>query len=101
MHSSCPILGTGSAERAAMNDHSDRDDQEREPGAYIGRKPESAIDTIPGGVRPDDERIAAHSTQSSGEGKEEARAQGRRDEWPAGHRDSEDASPEDQANVKG
>jgi hypothetical protein len=35
-----------------------------EPGAYIGRKPEREAETIPGGVRPDDERIAAHSTQA-------------------------------------
>jgi hypothetical protein len=34
-----------------------------EPGAYVGRKPEREAETIPGGVRPDDERIAAHSTQ--------------------------------------
>jgi hypothetical protein len=34
-----------------------------EPGAYIGREPERQAETIPGGVRPDDERIAAHSTQ--------------------------------------
>ena len=35
-----------------------------EPGAYIGHEPERAAETIPGGVRRDDERIAAHSTQS-------------------------------------
>jgi hypothetical protein len=35
-----------------------------EPGAYVGRKPERQAETIPGGVRPDDERIAAHSTQA-------------------------------------
>ena len=34
-----------------------------EPGAYVGRKPERQAESIPGGVRPDDERIAAHSTQ--------------------------------------
>ena len=33
-----------------------------DPGAYIGRKPERQAETIPGGVRPGDERIAAHST---------------------------------------
>lgn len=35
-----------------------------EPGAYVGRLPERQADSIPGGVRPDDERIAAHSTVS-------------------------------------
>jgi hypothetical protein len=34
-----------------------------EPGAYVGREPERMAETIPGGVQPDDERIAAHSTQ--------------------------------------
>lgn len=43
----------------------DRDPLEKpaEPGAYVGRKPERMAETIPGGVRPEDERIAAHSTQ--------------------------------------
>jgi hypothetical protein len=35
-----------------------------EAGAYVGRKPEREAESIPGGVRPDDERIAAHSTQA-------------------------------------
>ena len=35
-----------------------------DPGAYIGRKPERVAETIPGGVQPGDERIAAHSTSS-------------------------------------
>ena len=34
-----------------------------EPGAYVGSEPERQAETIPGGVRPEDERIAAHSTQ--------------------------------------
>jgi hypothetical protein len=34
-----------------------------EPGAYVGKEPERQAETIPGGVRPDYERIAAHSTQ--------------------------------------
>jgi hypothetical protein len=34
-----------------------------DPGAYVGHEPERQAETIPGGVRPDDERIAAHSTQ--------------------------------------
>jgi hypothetical protein len=34
-----------------------------DPGAYVGREPERQAETIPGGVGPDDERIAAHSTQ--------------------------------------
>ena len=37
-----------------------------EPGAYVGNRPERQADTIPGGVDPGDERIAANSSQSSG-----------------------------------
>ena len=35
---------------------------ERDPGAFIGHEPELAAKRIPGGVRPQDERVAA--TQS-------------------------------------
>ena len=49
-----------------------------EPGAYVGREPERQAETIPGGVRPDDERIAAHSTQASPDGLDEP--------TPGGHR---------------
>jgi hypothetical protein len=35
-----------------------------EAGAYVGRKPERLAETIPGGIEPEDERIAAHSTQT-------------------------------------
>jgi hypothetical protein len=39
-----------------------------EPGAYVGHEPERMAETIPGGVGPDDERIAAHSTQREPDG---------------------------------
>jgi hypothetical protein len=42
-----------------------------EPGAYIGNRPEREAETIPGGVRPGDERIAANSSQSSGRAPED------------------------------
>jgi hypothetical protein len=61
-------------------------------GAYIGNRPELAEETIPGGVQPNDERVAAHDSRSSGGGKQEERVQGREDEWPAGHRDAETGS---------
>jgi hypothetical protein len=35
-----------------------------EPGAYVGNRPERQAETIPGGVRPGDERIAANSSES-------------------------------------
>jgi len=34
-----------------------------DPGAYVGSQPERQAETIPGGVRPGDERIAANSTE--------------------------------------
>ena len=43
----------------------DRDrDADTDPGSYIGRMPERATETIPGGLSRKDERVAAHSTQS-------------------------------------
>jgi hypothetical protein len=36
-----------------------------DPGAYVGNRPERQAETIPGGVRPGDERIAANSSESS------------------------------------
>jgi len=54
-----------------------------EAGAYVGRKPERQAATIPGGLRPDDERIAAHSTQVGEGGGNEAP--------PAGHREGRKA----------
>lgn len=52
-------------------------------GAYVGRMPERQAETIPGGVRPDDERIAAHSTQT-GDVPDD-------DETPSGHREGRPA----------
>jgi hypothetical protein len=48
-------------------------------GAYIGREPERQAETIPGGVRPDDERIAAHSTQTGPPGSTESTPEGHRE----------------------
>ena len=50
-----------------------------EAGAYVGRKPERQAESIPGGVRPDDERIAAHSTQAG--------PTSAPDDTPGGHRE--------------
>jgi hypothetical protein len=51
-----------------------------EAGAYIGREPERAADTIPGGVRRDDERIAANSSQTGADVPDD-------DTTPEGHRE--------------
>jgi hypothetical protein len=49
-------------EDGQRTDHPDRERQD--PGAYVGREPERQAATIPDGISPKDERIAAHSTQS-------------------------------------
>ena len=67
----------------------DTEDQLPAGGATIGNRPEMAEETIPGGVSDADERVAANSTQSSGEGKATDRVQGRDDSTPAGHREAE------------
>jgi hypothetical protein len=36
-----------------------------DPGAYIGRLPERAAETIPGGIGPKDERVSAVATQAA------------------------------------
>ena len=54
-----------------------------EPGAYVGNRPERQAETIPGGVRPDDERIAAHSTQTGPVPTDDGTPTGHRDGRPA------------------
>ena len=55
-----------------------------DPGAFIGRLPERSTETIPGGIGPKDERVAANSTQvSGGEGLGDA---------PSGHREGAPAT---------
>ena len=46
-----------------MDRTADPDARPDEPGAYVGNRAERQAETIPGGVRDDDQRIAAHSTQ--------------------------------------
>lgn len=63
--------------------HDPTDDPTRteglDPGAFVGQRPERQANTIPGGVRPDDERIAAHSTQAGDGGGDQTD--------PSGHRE--------------
>jgi hypothetical protein len=66
------------------------EDAKRDPGQYLGRKPELASESIPGGVRPDDQRVAAHSTQSGPTTESE----------PSGHREGETAD-DDQVREAG
>jgi hypothetical protein len=57
----------------------------KEPGSFIGQRPEASEETIPGGVGPKDERVAGTATQSSGTGAAKSRAQERGQ--PGGHRE--------------
>ena len=58
--------GSGNRPGSEEDSRSGRDgrgEQPRDAGAYIGRKPERATETIPGGVGPRDVRVAAVATQ--------------------------------------
>ena len=44
---------------------------QQDPGAYIGSEPEREAETIPGGVKPGDERVAANDSQPGVEGEPE------------------------------
>jgi hypothetical protein len=68
-------------------------DRPKDPGAYIGHEPELSAETIPGGVRPDDERVAGTATQSGGEGAAEKRPDSGAP--PSGHRQGSRASDDD------
>jgi len=57
-----------SADRRRERDES----KELDPGAYIGHEPEREAESIPGGVHPGDERIAAHDSQPGVPGEPEA-----------------------------
>jgi hypothetical protein len=56
---------------------------EADPGAYIGHEPELAADRLPEPLGPDDERVAAHSTQGTGVGRPDER--GQPGDQPSGH----------------
>jgi hypothetical protein len=59
-------------------------DADLDPGAFVGNRPERQAETIPGGVRPDDQRVAANSSQATGEPEEPE---------PRGHREGDRVSP--------
>lgn len=71
----------------------DRTTKTPDPGAAIGRTGERATETIPGGVGPEDERIAAHSTRSTGVGDPARR--GQPEKPPGGHREGAAASDDE------
>jgi hypothetical protein len=46
----------------------DTDKRDLDPGAYIGREPELEEESIPGGVKPGDERVAAYGSRPGVDG---------------------------------
>jgi hypothetical protein len=65
-----------------------------DPGAFIGHEPELAVETIPGGVRPDDVRVSAFGSQSNGvanQGEVPLEERG----WPEGHREAHHVTDDD------
>lgn len=64
-----------------------------DPGAFIGHEPELAAERIPGGLGPDDARVAANATQGTGAGRPDERGQPA--DEPKGHRDGDRASDDD------
>jgi hypothetical protein len=68
--------------RKLMAERTDDDRAKRalDPGAYIGNEPELEAETIPGGVEPGDERVAAYDSRPG------------LPEEPTGDSPSEDAS---------
>jgi hypothetical protein len=43
-------------------------DKDLDPGAYIGGEPELAAERIPGGVRPEDDRVAFNASERAADG---------------------------------
>ena len=69
---------------------SEQTDGELDPGGYIGQRPELSAETIPGGVGPEDERVAGTATQSTGVGRPDRR--GQPSPPPEGHREGAKAN---------
>jgi hypothetical protein len=67
-----------------------RDTTPRDPGAYIGRMSERATETIPGGLGPKDERVAAVGTQPAPVRGDAPSSEAGRP--PEGHREGENAT---------
>ena len=81
------------AEREQRPDESERtsDDQPIDAGAFVGHEPELAMDTVPGGVRRGDERIAGNASESTGVANRGANPDEGWQDWPEGHREGRSA----------
>lgn len=69
--------------------------ERRTGGAWIGQHPDQSTEAVRRELDQDDERVAVNDTESSGEGAQDERVQGRDDEWPHGHRRGDRAGDDD------
>ena len=67
-----------------MAERKRKGDKPPDAGTYIGRLPEQAADTIPGGLTRKDERVSAVDTQTGAKSPES--------ETPEGHREGDQAT---------
>lgn len=63
-----------------------------DPGAYIGHEPEREEEAIPGGIAPDDERVAAYGSRAGAKGEPDDRGDAARPSDAEGAVDVEDSS---------
>jgi hypothetical protein len=75
-------------------------DQQHDPGAFIGHEPEFEAETIPGGIGAEDERVSAVDTQSTGVRASDKR-ETQRTGWPEGHREAGDGAGDDDVRSAG
>jgi hypothetical protein len=64
------------------------DKEALDPGAFVGHERELAAESIPGGLRRDDQRVAAYGSQSDGIANAKDIPEEERG-WPEGHREIE------------
>ena len=79
--------GRGNADAPQRPQHPDH--KSRDAGAYIGRMPERATETIPDGLGPKDVRVAATATQPAPVRGDAGTGQGKP---PEGHREGVNAT---------
>ena len=61
------------------NDRTSSEEDRLDPGAYIGQEPELAAETLPEGIRPGDERVAANQSAPGVPGEPDETAPGSRE----------------------
>jgi len=78
-----PPTGGRQPTGAAAARHATEPRANLDPGAYIGRKPERAVETIPGGLGPKDRRVSAVATQPGDDSTATPTPEGHREGAPA------------------